>query len=170
MNGREYDLGYYLVDGIYPPWATFIPAIRKPKNVKDQLFVNHQESTRKDVERAFGVLQSRFAIIRYPALIWDITTIAKIMRACIILHNMIVEDGRDNMSNYQYSLEFEQVGESGASHVSSTYQPKRPDYMSAYIESQTRVHNRVGHGQLKSDLVEHIWQKFGNRTDVDDGN
>lgn len=32
---------------------------------------NYVEHARKDVERAFRVLQSRFAIIRSPSLGWD---------------------------------------------------------------------------------------------------
>ena len=170
VNGNEYELGYYLVDGIYPPWATFIPAVTRPVRAKDVVFTAHQESARKDVERAFGVLQSRFAIIRYPALVWDITKIAKIMRACIILHNMIVEDGRDrDMANYQFMADFEQRGESGATPVESSYTKRRPDYMKRYIESRTRVRDRASHKQLKSDLVEHIWGKFGNQPNEDAG-
>ena len=34
-----------------------------PKGRKRSLFATTQESTRKDVERAFGVLQARFAIV-----------------------------------------------------------------------------------------------------------
>jgi hypothetical protein len=41
-----------------------------PQGEKRKLFAQHQEATRKDVERAFGVLQSRFAIIRGPVSNW----------------------------------------------------------------------------------------------------
>jgi hypothetical protein len=44
------------------------------------------------VEWAFGVLQSRFAIVRGPVRYWDEETLANIMKACIIMHNMIIED------------------------------------------------------------------------------
>ena len=52
------------------------------------------------MERAFGVLQARFAITKNPALAWDPNDIGKIMKACIVLHNMIVEDERDTYSGY----------------------------------------------------------------------
>ena len=64
INGTPYNMGYYLADGIYPEWATFVKNISMPQGEKRKLFAQHQESARKDVEQAFGVLQSRFAIIR----------------------------------------------------------------------------------------------------------
>ncbi|XP_058725973.1 uncharacterized protein LOC131597284 [Vicia villosa] len=67
INGSPYNMGYYLADGIYPEWATFVKTISMPQGEKRKLFAQHQESARKDVEWAFGVLQSRFAIIRGPA-------------------------------------------------------------------------------------------------------
>jgi hypothetical protein len=42
-------------------------SITLPQTEKHQLFAKHQEGARKDVERAFGVLQSRFSIVRHPA-------------------------------------------------------------------------------------------------------
>ncbi|XP_068313772.1 uncharacterized protein [Pyrus communis] len=53
---------------------------------------NRQESYRKDVERAFGILQTRWAIVRGPARFWQTKDLHSIMMTCIILHNMIVED------------------------------------------------------------------------------
>ncbi|MBN8152402.1 hypothetical protein J0J37_22800, partial [Vibrio vulnificus] len=44
--------------------------IRNPQGRKKQYFAMRQESCRKDVERAFGVLQSRFAIVAGPSRFW----------------------------------------------------------------------------------------------------
>ena len=67
VNGRHYNKGYYLADGIYPRWSRFVKTI---SNVvlggKKSHFVKVHEACKKDVERAFGVLQSRFAVVRYP--------------------------------------------------------------------------------------------------------
>uniref|UniRef100_A0A0D3CA94 DDE Tnp4 domain-containing protein n=1 Tax=Brassica oleracea var. oleracea TaxID=109376 RepID=A0A0D3CA94_BRAOL len=59
VNNHTYRMAYYLTDGIYPNWSTFIQSIPLPQGPKPELFAERQESTRKDVERAFGVLQSR---------------------------------------------------------------------------------------------------------------
>ena len=50
-----------------------------------------QQAKRKDVERAFGVLKAKCAIVAGPVKQWDLEDIDKIMRTCIILHNMVVE-------------------------------------------------------------------------------
>ncbi|TMW97669.1 hypothetical protein EJD97_005178 [Solanum chilense] len=54
-----------------------------------------QESCRKNVERAFVVLQSHFAIIAGPSCFWRKDLLHEIMTTCIILHNIIIEDDRD---------------------------------------------------------------------------
>jgi hypothetical protein len=93
INGHEYTMGYYLADEIYPNWSTFVKTIPRPLGTKRNYFASKQESARKDVERAFEVFQSRFAIVRGPVRYWDKETFANIMKACIIMHNMIIEDG-----------------------------------------------------------------------------
>lgn len=60
-------MGYYLADEIYPLQATFVKTIHRPKGNKKSHFATMQESPRKDVERAFGVLQRLFVIVCAPA-------------------------------------------------------------------------------------------------------
>ena len=64
------------------------------------MFAAKQESARKDVERAFGVLQSRWAIVKGPTRFWYKEVIADVMYACIIMHNMIVEQERGHATDW----------------------------------------------------------------------
>jgi hypothetical protein len=63
------------------------------------------------VECAFGILQAKFSIVRRPACFWDETTFNDIMKACIILHNMIIEDERDP-NEVKQGDDYEQMPES----------------------------------------------------------
>jgi len=101
------------------------------------------------VERAFGVLQSRFAIIRGPARPWDIETLALIMRACIIMHNMIVEDEGfvvDPNERFDYGGENVEP-DRGQAHRT----------LEEYIEAHRQIRDKDTHVQLKEDLIEHLW-------------
>ena len=93
-------MGYYLADGIYPPWATSVKTIPRPKGNKRSHFATHQESTRKDVESAFSVLQKRFAIVHDPAELLELQGSMQIMTCWITLHNMIIGDERDILENF----------------------------------------------------------------------
>ena len=77
INGHEYTMEYYLADGIYLKWSTFVKTIPSPQGGKKKklLFAKAQEANRKDVERAFGVLQARFAIMRGLARFFDSETL-----------------------------------------------------------------------------------------------
>jgi hypothetical protein len=81
INGHDYTMGYYLADGIYPSWATLVKSISQPLGNKRKYFAKAQEAVRKNVKRAFGVLQSRFAIVRGAARLWDTETLGDIMKA-----------------------------------------------------------------------------------------
>jgi hypothetical protein len=155
MN-NEYSMGYYLTDGIYPEWATLVKAIKEKNGVpltrKEANFTKAQEKARKDIERAFGVLQARFAIVRGPARFWDKKTLENIMKCCVILHNMILEDERGlNLPCF-----YDNVG--------TRVQPERnPDRVEAFLEAHRAIENANTHCQLRDDLVEHHWQLDGRR-------
>jgi hypothetical protein len=59
-------MGYFLVDGIYPQWKAFVKTVRNPIDRKKAFFARVQEAARKDIERAFGVLQASWAMVRGP--------------------------------------------------------------------------------------------------------
>ena len=61
--GNHYNMGYYLADGIYSKWATIVQSISNPQELAHEFFAKKHESYRKDVERAFEVLQACFAIV-----------------------------------------------------------------------------------------------------------
>ena len=148
INGHDYTMGYYLADGIYSSWATLVKSISLPMGNKRKYFARAQEAARKDVERAFGVLQARFAIVREPARIWDTETLALIMRACVIMHNMIAEDERVVDPDERFENDGENVQPSHG-------KPTRT--LAEFIEAHKKIREKETHFQLKEDLIEHLW-------------
>ncbi|XP_074300308.1 uncharacterized protein LOC141631548 [Silene latifolia] len=127
VNGKHYNTRYYLTDGIYPQWTTFIQSIPLPQTPKDRLFAERQEAARKDVERAFG---------------WKIDTYA----------------------NYSDLSEFDNSGnEEGHLNVEDPeYEVGYTAPITAYIQNRNRIRNARAHQVLRADLIENIWQKFGD--------
>ena len=160
VNGKQKNMAYYLTDGIYPSWAAFVKSITSPQIRKHRLFAQHQEAVRKDMERAFGVLQARFAFLRRPCLIWDYEQMGQIMNACIIMHNMIVEDERETYQNFDPSEFLNDAHTNGNDVVE--YSTERIADLRSYMRNREQLRNRKAHSSLKNDLIEHIWQKFGD--------
>ncbi|XP_051186503.2 uncharacterized protein [Lolium perenne] len=162
INGHHYTKGYYLADGIYPPWATLVKTIRKPNSEQEARFAKEQEAARKDVERAFGILQARWAIVRHPARAWDVQTLWEVMTACVIMHNMIVEVERDDSL---YDNDWEGQGE--------LVTPQRgPASFQEVLHAHHEIRDLAVHNQLQADLIEHVWQHVGNNAanNDDEGN
>lgn len=154
VNGQEYDMGYYLADGIYPPYATIVKSVKNPRTQKEKVFSQAQEGARKDVERAFGILQARFAFIRNPAKLWNKEALAVIMKACILLHNMIVEDERRDCN---WRAEYD-----NSEPVPEIHRDPG-DKFYAYMAQDAKMRDLQQHQQLRDDLIEHIWSMFGQQ-------
>ena len=146
---------YYLADGIYPKWSTFFKTIPSPRGYKRKLFAKAQEANRKDVERAFGVLQARFAIVRGPARFFYSETLQDIMKACVILHNKIVEDERD--VNEAVEVDYEQIDNNPTIQLSREH----TNEFTEFIKTHQCIRDREIHDQLQLDLIEHLWQLQG---------
>ena len=124
-----------------------------PEGEKKQRFAQQQESARKDVEHDFCVLQSRWGIIRQPALTWSTEKLLEVMTACVVMHNMIVEDERDD-SIYNQGFDFQ--GEN----VEPEHPP--PATFEQFVQFRRELRDWHTHVQLQDDLVEHVWTHIGN--------
>ncbi|XP_019157751.1 PREDICTED: uncharacterized protein LOC109154407 [Ipomoea nil] len=154
IQGEQYHTGYYLAYGIYPKWSTLVQTIHEPRGLKKKLFATMQEACRKDVERAFGVLQSRFAIVKGPARFWDKRVLHDIMTSCIIMHNMIIEDERDEQADIQRWRE--------APAIEVDLRRDEATLFQEFLARHRQIKDREAHYALRNALIEHLWQLYGN--------
>jgi hypothetical protein len=59
---------------------------------------------RNNVERAFRVLQTHWAIVHHSARTWHQDQLSKVMSACVIMHIMIVGDECDQPDNLEFDV------------------------------------------------------------------
>ena len=87
--------------------------------------------------------------MRRLACFWDGETLADIMKAFIIMHNMVIEDEGDIGNN-----DFDGSNANLPVEVSHAYTPKLEDFMQTHCQ----IRDNVTHSQLQSDLIEHLWE------------
>lgn len=145
INGHRYDMGYYLADGVYPRLSTIIQSYKQPHNQQQTLFNGHQMGKRKDVERAFRILQEKFHIVAGTVRYWNEDDLKYIMKTCIILHNMIIEDERRDGA-------WKTPG-AGEMRIYRSHEPRPVNYHE-FI-------NIPMHEALREDLCAHIWARHG---------
>ena len=155
VNDNIYSIGYYLADGIYPDWATLVKSISAPVSSKQKIYAQWQESCRKDVERAFGVLRAKWKILHTPARMWNPRDLNSIIRACIILHNMVIEDERGVEVTRLEDSEWPGVANPPVNHNRDV--PEIAQLIDAYNLIKSKDTNEI----LRNDLVEHIWGLYG---------
>jgi Plant transposon protein len=83
---------FILVDGAYPRFDRFVKPMKFPILPEERRFKEWQAASRKDIERAFGVLQGQWQAIARPIQLWDIKGVAAMVKCCLCLHNMCVAD------------------------------------------------------------------------------
>ena len=167
LNGKPYTLPYWLADGIYPNYPVFAKSIKDPITAAKKFYAKMQESIRKDIERAFGVLQARFAIVKIAARQWKKSSMSMIMKCCIILHNMIVEDERDDealLNNLKFDARFETSQAKQAKDVQNTPFVEATNAslidgsIGARLKRMNIIRRRQSHDTLQQDLIEHLWK------------
>jgi len=92
IDGKTFQRLWCLVDGIYPPIGRFVKTIPVAVGKVMKLFVEWQESARKDSERAFGTLVRNFKLLARPIEHWNIEDVKNQVHGCVIMHSMMVEE------------------------------------------------------------------------------
>lgn len=101
LNGRTRSLLYYLADGVYPRYPFFATPYPTPQTPQDRTFNRLQEALRKDVERLYAVLTSRFHVALHPARFTTVRRVVRAGQAIAVLHNMVVKHRRDGFLSRQ---------------------------------------------------------------------
>ncbi|XP_047949010.1 uncharacterized protein LOC125194837 [Salvia hispanica] len=105
-------------------------------------------------EGAFGVLRSRWTIVKGPARFWFKEVIADVMYACIIMHNMIVEQEVGHVTDW--------VDDEAGSSSSTTTPPVTrglPLGFGEVLQQQTSMRSQQDHTQLMTDMIEEVWNR-----------
>ncbi|GJZ33007.1 ALP1-like protein isoform X1 [Tanacetum coccineum] len=138
-------------------WASFVKSFTVATDPKHTYFKQRQESARKDVERAFSVLQGRWGLIQQSARAYEVNTLRKIMYASIIMHNMILED--QNMSVVDMKHVY--------SDPARSMQTMWIDRCETQRRKTKELRDRDTHISLQQNLMNHIWREVEEASEED---
>lgn len=84
-------MGYFLGDLMYPSWSIFAKKINTLHTVEEGRYYNRKEVIKKDIERFFGVAQSRWKVSMYESHFWYREDIVVMSKVTAIFHNTLLE-------------------------------------------------------------------------------
>ena len=99
------------------------------------------------------MLQARFATVSGCTHLVKEEEIGVIMRTCVILHNMIVEDEQDN---YEFVFDYDVV--EGTAPGPIVNHDHHPCYKT-YFQRSKEICDPNTHVALQADLIEKIWKR-----------
>ncbi len=164
LQGTESQL-YFAADNIYPQFPIFMQSCGDSSNPVIHFFSKRLEAVRKDVERAFGILQARFAFLRKPVLLWCLERMETSVLCCIILHNMIIEEEMeypDDSDTNLFSSSYIQWGRSSAVETDAlealTLQNVPRQYsLDTYVENIKSAQSLNKFISMRNNLINHMY-------------
>lgn len=152
---------YFLVDGIYPRYPFFALPLTDPKSAKQRRYSQRHNSARKAVERVFGVLFKRFRILYDPCRLWNVSEISTVLKACVVLHNMI-GDKRQYTGTMRFLVEDEELDQCRPLVLESRIRPEctyeQSELWRKYLAD---VESEEGYADLEKALIDNIWNVAG---------
>nr|XP_027093520.1 uncharacterized protein LOC113713912 [Coffea arabica] len=149
---------YYLVDSAYRNIPGFLapyrgtprhqPERRRGFTSPQQLFNTRHSALRNVIERCFGVLKRRFAILRGPVPNFYMTTQINVVIACCTLHNFIRDELPEDDIFNDHEQEMEVDGEGGV--------PPRPE-IQPFHASQEEVNEWH---EMRDTMANGMWNDY----------
>ncbi|KAI2500547.1 Plant transposon protein [Fragilaria crotonensis] len=168
VNHHQHSVAYWLADGIYPTYACFVKTIPNATTRMPKLFVTAQEAKRKDIEQAFGILQSRFHVLTSGCRLWDREAMDTVIRTCVVLHNKIIDYEREHSIDGGYIND--------ANYVPLHHMVVLPRDPNQSVEEREvlmgNMQNAEQHNLLQHDLMVERWERWialNGNDDMEDG-
>ena len=98
-------------------------------------------------------------MVRGPARLWSKEDLWYIMQCCVLLHNMIVEDEREEPDDCNYHQEPNGIGV----FKPKDYEHRDPLLLNDFLKIHEEIEDRSSHERLRDDLVEHLWARYSAR-------
>ena len=88
----QYKGGWTVVDNGYLAWSMLIPPVKLPTSYAEMCFSRCSESMRKDVECTFGIMKSRFRILKTGISLQGVAVTDRVWKTCCALHNFCYKE------------------------------------------------------------------------------
>lgn len=92
IGRKRHRQSYWLADDLYSAYPIFAHSCKNPVTPNEKLFAQKQDGRRKDVYRAFDVLQSKFQIISRLSQLLFTKDMSVIMQTCSSLQSLMADD------------------------------------------------------------------------------
>lgn len=165
VGGTLIDWFYYLSDGIYPRFRIFAKPHPDARTPKERWYNAAHASARKGVERVFGVLDGQFEILKRPARLAHLFELSDVVHACVILHNMIVEE-RGYEGTAKFRIE-ENMRQTVPTSIESVQRRAHCSYEQAQLwrDMLDPLESIDDHVKLQGALMQNIWNAHGDNTE-----
>ena len=105
-----------------------------------------------------GVLQARWHIIAVPSRLWMLSDMKTILKACIILHNMIVHEKNHESESVEDPEVFTVL-------PASNNRPRTAQSISSATKNLIRLRDRLNCHENRNVIVDHLWSLKGSGCD-----
>uniref|UniRef100_A0A251VAE3 Putative harbinger transposase-derived protein n=1 Tax=Helianthus annuus TaxID=4232 RepID=A0A251VAE3_HELAN len=150
VSGVEYRRGYYLADGYTQRTRQSLKLFRTRQTTKEKSLRSIKRVREKILNGLLVFHKKKWHIIEHPARSATPKRLRNIMYACIILHNMIIEDEGRAICEY---------GENASTGNTVPVSGEQQDL------NMFALRNEYTHHNLQADLVEYIWNNTQNEPD-----